>query len=95
MRNSNSIRKITLLEAIPFVEEETRKLTGVLLPLNLILGVEHTIYIEGEPRPLKRKICSIEEVEFAYNVYLEDKADSQLWKRIPKNNNVVVEYVID
>ena len=95
MIKSNKIRKITVLDAIPFVDKETRELTGVLLPLNLIVGVDHTIYIENEPRPLKRRICEIEETQKGYNVYLENGTESQLWKKIPKSNKVIVEYVID
>jgi len=95
MINSNQIRKITVLEVIPFVDKSTGELTGVLLPLNLIVGVDHTIYIESEPRPLKRRICQIEETQKGYNVYLENGTESQLWKSIPKSNKVIVEFVID
>lgn len=93
--NSNSIRKLTLLEAIPYIDEATKKLTGVLLPLNLIVGVEHTIYLEGENKPLKRRICLIQETENGYNVYLESGTERQLWKKIPKNKNVIIEFAID
>ena len=95
MINSNSIRKISVLEAIPFVDKTSGELTGALLPLNLIVGVEHTIYIENEPRPLKRRICQIVEAKKGYNVYLENGTESQLWKNIPKSNKVIVEFVID
>ncbi len=93
MTNSNSVRKITILEVIPFKDEKTGALTGVLLPLNLIVGVDHTIYIEGEPRPLKRKICEILEIKDGFKVYLENGSESQLWKKIVGNK--ITEYVID
>lgn len=92
--NSNSIRKLTLLEAIPHKNEKL-ELTGVLLPLNLVVGVDHTIYLEGENKPLKRRICLIQETENNYNVYLESGTERQLWKKIPKNRNVIIEYAID
>jgi hypothetical protein len=95
MINSNKIRKITVLEVISFMNKETGELTGALLPLNLIVGVDHTIYIESEPRPLKRRICQIEETKKGYNVYLENGTESQLWKYIPKSNKVIIEFVID
>lgn len=92
--NSNSIRKLTLLEAIPYKNEKL-EMTGVLLPLNLVVGVDHTIYLEGENKPLKRRICLIQETENNYNVYLESGTERQLWKKIPKNRNVIIEFAID
>jgi len=93
MINSNSIRKITILGAIPFINKETKELTGELLPLNLIVGVEHTIYIEGNPKPLKRKICEITAIKDGFMVYLENGTESQLWKKIVGNK--ITEYKID
>ena len=92
--NSNSIRKLTLLEAIPH-KNERLEMTGALLPLNLVVGVDHTIYLEGENKPLKRKICLIQETENGYNIYLENGSERQLWKKMPKNKNTIIEYSID
>lgn len=91
---SNKIRKLILLEAIPFKNEQGQ-LTGALLPLSLIVGVEHSIIIDENTRPIKRKICEISETKKGYDVFLENDQESQLWKKIPKNQNVIIEFSID
>ena len=90
----NTIRKLTVNNFVPLVGEN-RKPTGQLMPLNLVVGVEHSIFLESENITVKRRICAIERTENAYLIYLEEGSERQLWKRIPKTNECVEEYKID
>jgi hypothetical protein len=91
---SEKIRKITVLEHIPH-RNENQTPSGALLPLNLIVGAEHNLIVEGEDARQKIKIHSIEETENYYLVYIENGTDSQLWQKLPKNNKTYVEYAIE
>ena len=90
----NVIRKLTINNSIPFLTEEHRH-TGILMPTILIVGVEHTIYLEAEGIKEKRKICEIRKTEKHFLIYLENGAESQLWKKIPITNDCVEEFKID
>lgn len=86
----NVIRKISVARAIAMEQND-----GSIIEksLNLIVGVEHNIYIDG--RRVKRKICSIEETKKHLFVYLENESESQLWQKLPKNDQTKIEYTID
>ena len=86
----NVIRKISVARAIAMEQND-----GSIIEksLNLIVGVEHTIYIDGGR--VKRKICSIEETKKHLFVYLENESESQLWQKLPKNDQTSIEYTID
>lgn len=86
----NEIRKVSVARAIT-IEDENGNL--VEKSLNLIVGIEHTIYIDSER--VKRRICNIEETEKHVLIYLEDGSASQLWKKLPKNDQTSIEYKID
>jgi len=83
----NEIRKVSVAKAILIENEDG---TSVEKSLNLIVGVEHTIYIEG--KKIKRRICNIEETEKHLLIYLEDDSASQLWKKLPKNDQTSIDY---
>lgn len=88
----NKIRKIVIADCMPYTNEDG-KLTGVLLPMNLVVGAEHTIIIDTEK--VKRKITSIELVENMFQVWLANGEEVQLWIEQPKNDKVKIEYYID
>lgn len=91
---SDKIRKITVLDFVPHRDEKGIP-SGALLPLNLIVGVDHSLILEGETVREKRKIYSIEEAQDHFLVYIEYKTESQLWQKLPKNNKTYIEYTID
>lgn len=91
---SNTIRKITVLEYIPH-RNENQTPSGALLPLNLIVGAEHTLMFDGEETKQKVKIHSIEETEKYYFVNIAIGTDSQLWQKLPKNDKTYIEYAIE
>lgn len=88
----NKIRKIVISDCIPYTNED-RQLTGILLPMNFIVGVEHTIIIDNEK--VRRKISSIVLSGNDFQVWLENGVETQLWIEQPKNDKVRVEYDID
>jgi len=91
---SEKIRKITVLEYIPH-RNENQTPSGALLPLNLIVGAEHTLIVDEEEAKQKVKIHRVEETQNHYLVYIEIGTDSQLWQKLPKNNKTYVEYAIE
>lgn len=90
----NKIRKVTIINFVPHRDEQGIA-TGILLPLNLIVGVEHSLMLDGDSIRQKRKIHSIEEAENYYLVYVQEETTSQLWQKLPKNNQTYIEYAID
>lgn len=91
---SDKIRKITIINFVPH-RDERGIATGILLPLNLIVGVEHSLPLDGDNIREKKKIHSIEEGESYYLVYVQEDTASQLWQKLPKNNQTYIEYAID
>ena len=91
---SNTIRKITVLGYIPH-RNENQTPSGALLPLNLIVGAEHTLIVDGEEAKQKIKIHSVEETEKYYLVNIQNGTESQLWQKLPKNDKTYVEYAIE
>jgi len=91
--NHNSIRKLVVPNAIPFKNEEG-VYTGQLLPLNLVVGAEHTILLRDEKSKVKREIFEIEEYQDFFLVYLENGSEKQLWKKVFRNG-FILEYDID
>ena len=89
---SNKIRKIVISDCIPHTDDD-RKLTGILLPMNLVVGAEHTIIIDTEK--VKRKITSINLIDNVFQVWLSNGTETQLWIEQPKNDKVKIEYCID
>lgn len=87
----NKIRKIVIADCIPHTNDGV--MTGNLLPMNLVVGTEHTIVIDSEK--VKRKITSIVLVKDVYQVWLANGSEVQLWIEQPKNDKVKVEYYID
>lgn len=62
--------------------------------MSYYLGSRHSFYIEGEKKT--REINNIMETETHFLIYLEgENNEIQLWKKIPKNNQTTVEYIID
>lgn len=90
----NVIRKLTVNNSIPFINEEGQH-TGILLPLILIVGVMHTIYLESENLRVKRRICEIVKTQDHFLIYLENESESQLWKKIPITKDCTEEFKID
>lgn len=90
MSSENEIRKVSVARAILIENEDG---TTTEKSLNLIVGVEHTIYIDSQK--IKRRICNIEETKNHVLIYLEDGSASQLWKKLPKNDQTSIEYKID
>jgi hypothetical protein len=88
----NTVRKVTVSRAVQ-VPDNNGGYTE--RPLNLIVGVEHTIWLDDIGTKVKRKISHIAETEKYLLVYLGDGSESQLWKKLPKNNDTIIEYTID
>jgi hypothetical protein len=62
--------------------------------MSYYLGSRHNFYIDGDKKT--REINNILETETHFLIYLEgENNEIQLWKKIPKNNQTTVEYIID
>jgi len=92
-QDHNSIRKLVVPNAIPFKNEDG-VYTGQLLPLNLVVGAEHTILLRDEKNKVRREICEIEDCQEYFLVYLENEAEKQLWKKVFRNG-FILEFDID
>jgi hypothetical protein len=91
--NHNLIRRLVVPNAIPFKNEDG-VYTGQLLPLNLVVGAEHTILLRDEKNKVRREICEIEDCIEFFLIYLENGPERQLWKKIFRNG-FILEYDID
>lgn len=61
--------------------------------MNYVVGARHKIYVGDTPS--FKNISAIEETESHYEIYLDSEDESSLWKKIPKNDQTAVEYVIE
>lgn len=77
---SNKVRKITIG-------------TDITKSMNYVVGGIQKLFVDKTP--IVKTISEIEEKEDCFEIYLGENGESQLWKRLPKNNETYVEYVID
>jgi hypothetical protein len=64
--------------------------------IHFVLNAEKTVFI-SDNKTDKRFINEIKETEFNYLIYVKSKETNevQLWKKVPKNDFVHVEYIVD
>ena len=59
-----------------------------------VVGGTHSIRTSNDTTPKRMTVCSIEEAENKYLVYLKEGDEVQLWREISKNEYVNVEHFI-
>lgn len=86
----NLIRKLTVIDGIEGVDKDGNPFKT---SLNLVVGVQHTIYIENQKE--RRPICEIEQTEDSYIIYVANGEIKSLWQEIPKSKKTLIEYYVE
>lgn len=57
------------------------------------IGGEHKLFIEGKQRVVT--VTEIAEIPKYFLIYVNTGNEVQLWKKLPKNDQITVEFLLD